>query len=276
MFKMDDSAARERGVGPANDVPTAHPVVILENEEGSGRVVIVCDHASNHVPPSLGRLGLSEADLSRHIAWDPGALAVARHLARRLDAPLVASGVSRLVIDCNRDPAMPDSILALSEDTLIPGNVSISDEERGRREASYYRPFHRMIETVVERKRRSGPVALVALHSFTPIFKGIRRPWHVGILFDRDRRLSDPIIAALAREDGLTVGANEPYNPRDRVYHTLDRHAQSQGLANVMIEVRNDLVATSEGEALWGARLAAVIAGALDRAFDTEPETPAT
>jgi predicted N-formylglutamate amidohydrolase len=274
MFNVGDSAAPQRGVGTATNIVAQEPVHI-ENAGGLGRAIIVCDHASNHIPSRLHSLGLSGSDLFRHIAWDPGALGVARVLARRLDAPLVASRVSRLVVDCNRDPAMFDSIPEVSEETAIPGNRNLPHEERARRIRDVYEPFHEAVGGLVSAKLRTGPVAVISVHSFTPIYKGHRRPWHVGILYDRDTRLSAPVLAALAAEEGLVVGANEPYNPGDRVYHTLDRHAQSRGCPSLMIEIRNDLLTDLSAEAAWGSRLAGIIKGALDGAFDTEPELPA-
>jgi predicted N-formylglutamate amidohydrolase len=262
----------DRATAPGEALPPER-AVLIENASGSGRAVIVCDHASNWMPPDLGRLGLTEADLHRHIAWDPGALAMARTIAAALDAPLVASGVSRLVIDCNRDPSAPDSIPLASEDTAIPGNAGLSDEDRRWRVENAYEPFHDAIDAVLD--ARGGPVAVIAIHSFTPVYRGVRRPWHVGVLFDRDRRLAAPLLTGLAADRSLVVGANEPYSPRDRVYHTLDRHAQQRGWPCVMIEVRNDLVTTLETQRDWGARLADAIGRTLAGALAPEPEAPA-
>ncbi|MDQ0394158.1 N-formylglutamate amidohydrolase [Labrys monachus] len=245
--------------GPEASWAVGNGAALVENADGAGRYVIVCEHASNVIPGRLGDLGLTAADLTRHIAWDPGALGVARVLARELDAPLVSCRVSRLVIDCNRDPAMFDAIPLRSEDTDIPGNAGLDEAERQRRVGEVYEPFHACIAAAVEAKRVSGPVAVIGVHSFTPVYRGALRPWHIGVLFDHDESLSAPMLAALRRDETLTVGANEPYSPGDRVYHTLDRHGQSRGLSSVMIEIRNDLLSTEQQEAIWGMKLACIL-----------------
>jgi predicted N-formylglutamate amidohydrolase len=231
--------------------------VAVENADGAGAYVILCDHASNRFPPEFGDLGLAAADREAHVAWDPGALGVSRHLSARLDAPLVYPTVSRLVIDCNRAFDAPNLIAAISERTIVPGNARITEAERRRRIAAVHEPYHAAIEALVERRLAVGhDTALIAVHSFTPIYDGVARPWHVGILFDRDRRLADRLIAQLSA-DCLTVGVNEPYSPADGVYYTLSRHAESRGLACVMVEIRNDLLAGAAEERDWAARLAA-------------------
>ena len=215
MFNAGSSTTgSDRATAPGEALPLER-AVLIENPNGNGRAVIVCDHASNWVPPTLGRLGLSESDLLRHIAWDPGALVMARTIASALDAPLVASGVSRLVIDCNRDPSAPDSVPPASEDTAIPGNIGLSDEARRWRIENAYEPFHDAVDAVLD--AGGGQLAVIAIHSFTPIYRGVRRPWHAGVLFDRDRRLAAPLLTGLAADRGLVIGANEPYSPRDRV-----------------------------------------------------------
>lgn len=233
-----------------------HWAVTIENPEGAGGAVIACDHASNHIPDKFASLGLTQADLMRHIAWDPGALGVARSLARRLDAPLVASAVSRLVIDCNRAPSDFDSIATQSEDTKIPGNEGLSEADRAWRIAEVYEPFHRALAGVMAGREASGGAALVSIHSYTPVYRGVSRPWHAGVLFDRDRRLADVFLKVLQHEKGLVVGENQPYSPKDRVYHTLDRHAQSQGVPSAMIEIRNDLIRTEDEQEKWAEILA--------------------
>jgi predicted N-formylglutamate amidohydrolase len=237
-------------------VDEATAPVVVEHAGRAGPFVILVDHASNFVPEVYGGLGLGEADLARHIAWDPGALPVARLMAEALDAPLVRATRSRLLIDLNRDPAAPDSICTLSETTAIPGNRDLSDLERARRVRDIYDPYHAAVDDLVAGRLAAGlPTALVALHSFNPVYRGVARPWPVGILFDEDRRLADPLVADL-RSQGFLVGENEPYGPWDRVYHTLERHGRSRGLPVVMIELRNDGIADPEGQQAWAARLA--------------------
>jgi predicted N-formylglutamate amidohydrolase len=233
---------------------------VVENEAGASPFVIVVDHASPHIPGEFGDMGLGEAERRAHIAWDPGALDTARLMARQLDACLVHATVSRLVLDLNRDPSAPDSITVLSETTRIPGNEGLSQAEKARRAGAYYDPYHLQIARLIDRRIAAGrATGLVALHSFTPVFKGLSRPWPVGVLFDRDERLSAGLIEALRRE-GLNVGVNQPYGPWDRVYHTLDKHAGSRGLPSVMIEVRNDEIADATGQHAWARRLADALA----------------
>ncbi|MBL8575184.1 MAG: N-formylglutamate amidohydrolase [Hyphomicrobiaceae bacterium] len=238
-------------------VEPTHPVVGIENADARGRFVLVVDHASNSVPPQYGTLGLPEAELERHIAWDPGALPVARTMARELDAALVASKVSRLVIDTNRQAGDVDLVAEVSETTVVPGNRSLDRSELSHRLDQFHAPFHAAIEALIDcRLARAQPTALVAVHTFTPVYKGISRPWDVGILFDDDDRLALPMIEALRRETGLVIGVNQPYAPVDRVYTTLDLHGRSRGLPCVMIEIRNDRVATPADQLAWGRRLA--------------------
>jgi len=236
--------------------------VRVTNRRGSSPWVIVCDHASNFVPPQYGTLGLQTADLDRHIAWDPGASAVAERMAERLDAVLVQSRVSRLVIDCNRSFDAPDLIAALSETIEIPGNRDLSADERARRIAFVHQPFHDAIDDVIRVRLRDGrPTWLVSVHSFTPVYRGVPRPWQIGIIHDDDVRLSGPLIAVLEGLGGVTVGDNQPYSPTDRVYYTLERHARSRGLPCVMIEIRNDEISEERGQLLWGDRLGDIFAG---------------
>lgn len=238
-----------------------HAPVHDENPDGTSPFVIVCDHASHRIPDGYGSLGLPTDALRAHIAWDPGALPVSRRLSAALDAPLLWPDVSRLVIDCNRALDAPDLIPLAGEGRPIPGNEGLDGEERARRLSMVHEPYHAAVERCLERRAaRRQPSALVAIHTFTPVFFGRSRPWQIGILFDDDRRLGDPIVAALAAEKDLAVGINEPYSPADGVYYTLARHARSRGLPAVMIEIRNDEVADAAGQAAWASRLGAILA----------------
>jgi predicted N-formylglutamate amidohydrolase len=227
-------------------------MVRVTNRAGKSPFLFVCDHASNYLPPDLGTLGLKDADMLRHIAWDPGALPVALKMADTLDAALVEAGVSRLAIDCNRPLDAPDLIPEISETTLIPGNAALSDKDRAGRIALSWQPFHDAIETLVEERLAAGRETwLVSIHSFTPVYKGAARPWEIGIIHDDDERLSAPLIAALKEAKRFNVGVNQPYSPADRVYFTLERHARSRGLPCAMIEIRNDEIADAAGQAKW-------------------------
>jgi predicted N-formylglutamate amidohydrolase len=226
--------------------------VRITNPGGASRFVLTCDHASNFMPAQFGTLGLPQAELSRHIAWDPGALPVARRMAEALDATLVETCVSRLVIDCNRPLDAPNLICETSEGTVIPGNADLTAEQRQARIDLAWRPFHEAIEQMVEARLAVGqPTCLISVHTFTPVYFGRARPWHVGIIHDDDTRLAAPMIARLKAQPGLTVGVNEPYSPADRVYFTLERHARPRGLPCAMIEIRSDEVADAAGHARW-------------------------
>ncbi|MBK8457456.1 MAG: N-formylglutamate amidohydrolase [Phyllobacteriaceae bacterium] len=235
--------------------------VSVVNEAGKGPFVLACDHASNRIPAGYGTFGLPAADLQRHIAWDPGALAVSEAMAATLGAPLVASTVSRLLVDCNRPLDAPDLIWEVSEDTRIPGNLGLSQTERRRRIDFAWRPFHDAIDRLIETRLAAGSaVGLVTVHSYTPVWKGVARPWHVGIIHDEDERLSAPLLAGLRAEAGLVVGDNQPYSPADRVYFTLERHARSRGLPCGMIEIRNGLIADARGQDAWADKLTRLLA----------------
>jgi len=233
--------------------------VRVTNRAGGSPFVLLCDHASNYLPAQFGTLGLEPSEMMRHIAWDPGALPVAAMLAERLDATLVESGVSRLVVDCNRPLDAHDLIPAVSETTSIPANEDLSAEQREVRIALSWQPFHNAIEAVVEeRMARRQPTVLVSIHSFTPVYRGSSRPWQIGIIHDEDRRVADPLVAALRQVPGLNIGVNEPYSPADRVYFTLERHARSRGLPCAMIEIRNDEIADAAGQGKWAGMLGGI------------------
>ena len=248
-------AARQGGVAHRDSVRVSNP-------DGSGSYIFTCDHASNALPAGFGTLGLPEEELSRHIAWDPGALPVARLLAEALDAPLVETRLSRLIVDCNRPLDAPDLVPPVSETTTIPGNASLGPAERAARVAMSWQPFHDAVEALVEKRLADGrQVRLVSVHSFTPVYKGVSRPWEIGIIHDEDTRLAAPLIAALKAVPGITVGVNEPYSPADGVYFTLEKHARARGLPCAMIEIRNDEIGDGAGQAAWAARLAVALAG---------------
>ncbi len=248
----------------SEEADAARPAGLVQvlNREGRGRVVIACDHASNRLLPEHGTLGLDAGAFERHIAWDPGALPVSLHLSKLLDAPVVAGGLSRLVIDCNRPFDAPDLIPEVSETTVIPGNAGLGQEARRRRIEVAHKPFHDAIDGILSWRLRQGMETwLISIHSFTPVYKDIPRPWQIGILHDDDERLSRPMIEAFGRLDGIVVGDNQPYSPADRVYYTLERHARSRGLPCVMIEIRNDELLSAEGQAWWGDALGGVLSG---------------
>lgn len=225
--------------------------------------VFVCEHASNRVPVALGNLGLEADQFERHIAWDPGAAPVARGLAARFGAATVLQRYSRLVIDCNREPHLPDAITVLSEETPIPGNAGLSDDARRARIAAVWAPFHAAVDKVLNRRLAEGrPTILVTVHSFTPIYRGVPRPWHVGLISTDDRRLVEPMLASLRKGADLVVGDNEPYSPKDNVDYTIRRHGRERGLPHVMIEIRNDLLTSTRDFDAWAKGLGDTLAEA--------------
>ncbi|UUX49419.1 N-formylglutamate amidohydrolase [Nisaea acidiphila] len=239
--------------------------VSVTNESGKGAAVVVCEHASNQIPPHLDGLGLDEAARQSHVAWDPGALPVASIMAATLDAPLVSSTVSRLVYDCNRPPEAESAMPSVSEIYQIPGNAGLSAADRAERVDMVYTPFRETLKGVIGRRLASGkPTAIVTVHSFTPTYKGVERPFDIGILHDTDSRLADAMLAQADAFEGLNVRRNEPYGPVDGVTHTLKLHALPHGLLNVMIEIRNDIIR----EAAQQRAMADILSGAVARALE--------
>lgn len=232
------------------------PPAMTINADGSSPFVLVCDHASNRIPEDYGDLGLSLVDRLRHIAWDPGALAVSLALTELLDAPLVHSTVSRLVIDCNRFTDSDSLMPSLSEYTEIPGNKVISTADKGNRLAQYWVPFHEAIDDLLARRRDNGlPTILVCVHSFTPIFKEFARPWPIGILPALEPTYSRAVFDALqAADPEMNVGWNEPYAGAAGYSYTVEHHGQ--GLDAVMIEIRHDEILEPKGVARWASLLA--------------------
>lgn len=232
------------------------PAIETINTDGSGNAVLVCDHASNRVPERLGTLGLAPDLLADHIGWDPGAADVARRLATHLDSPLVTSGYSRLVIDCNRPLGHAESIAERSAGVSIPGNLELSPLERSKRVDALFRPYHDAIAALLDR-RSHRPTLLISIHSFTPVLNGQPRPWHIGVSHWRDQRLASLLLGALRRTGDLTVGDNEPYPIDNGIDYTIPLHGHGRGLPSVMIEIRQDAIRTAAGAAAWAARLAA-------------------
>jgi predicted N-formylglutamate amidohydrolase len=232
--------------------PDEPPPVELFNGTGRAAVLLVCDHASPRVPRVLGQLGLPPSAFGRHIAWDIGAADVARRLATALDAPLVLSGYSRLVIDLNRRLDDPTSIPAVSDGTAVPANRGITPDEARARATALFDPYHQaVVEVVGSFAARQVVPAIVSIHSCTPVFKGFERPWHIGILWNRDPRLAVPLIERLGAMGDIAVGDNQPYSARDGHGHTVAEHAERGGLPHVLLEVRQDFIDTHQGAARW-------------------------
>lgn len=236
------------------------PVEVLR-AQGRAAIVITCDHASRATPVGLGTLGLGEHELARHIGWDIGAADIARHLSARWDAPAILSGVSRLVIDCNRHLDDPASIPAISDGVTIPANASLDDAARRDRQMRWFWPYHRAVEAIVgERMDAERPPVIVSVHSMTDTMRGRFRPWEIALSSHEDRRLTDPVLAALRTVPGLTVGDNQPYNLDPAEDYSTPAHALRHGLHHVQVEFRQDRVATRPD----AERSAAIFAAALE------------
>lgn len=222
-------------------------------------LLVLCCHASHAIPDALGGLGLTPVDRLEHIAWDPGAREVALALAARLDCPALLGGVSRLVVDLNRSPTSSELILAESDNRMVPGNLRVGDAERAARIADWHAPYHAAIDRHLDDLAGRGVApTLVAIHSFTPVWCGIARPWHAGVLWKREREPVAALIDALARQ-GLAVGDNEPYDGHVAMGYTLEQHGERRGLRHVLLELRNDLLGTREQTGAWADRLAAAL-----------------
>ncbi len=226
------------------------------NSDGTAHLVLICDHAGRAVPTALGGLGMQASDMERHIAYDIGARAVTERMSELLDATAILHNYSRLVIDCNRPLGHPESIGDVSDDTAIPGNERLSEPDALKRVDALFWPYHQTISTEIgHRWRTEGvPPVLFSVHSFTPNFGTQERPWDAGVLYNRDPRIGEPMMEIL-REQGLNIGDNEPYSGMEAAY-TIDFHGTSPGLANGVIEIRQDQVADEEGQERWAQILA--------------------
>ena len=240
--------------------PSEPPPVQVLRERGGSRFLLAADHAGRAMPRRLGTLGLPETELTRHIAWDIGIAGIAERLSAALDAPAVLQTYSRLVIDCNRDPGVPSSIPELSEATAIPGNHDLTYERREARRREIFIPYHARIRALLDGRQAAGRrTVLVALHSFTPVYLGERRPMHAALLYNRDPRLGRLLIELLRAEGNLVVGDNEPYSVSDLTDYTVPVHAERRGLPYAEVEIRQDLIADADGQAAWADRLARLL-----------------
>lgn len=236
---------------------TEAPPFQLVNPDGDPAVLLVCDHASNHIPAQYAGLGLPEAAFERHIAYDIGAADVTLALSRLLNAPAVLAGFSRLLIDPNRGADDPTLVMKLSDGAIIPGNRHADAAVIADRVRRFYQPYHSAITERIRAARARGiaPV-LLSMHSFTPVFHGHTRPWQIGILWDRDARIAQPLLASLATDRTLRVGDNQPYSG-ELVGDCMNQHGTNNGLPHVLIEVRQDLIAHPSGAQSWAQLLAA-------------------
>jgi predicted N-formylglutamate amidohydrolase len=228
--------------------------------------VVICDHAGRQLPRALGNLGLSPAELATHVAWDIGAGEVAWRLARALGTFVACQRYSRLVIDCNRPLTAPDSIVTRSERTDIPGNRCVTMPEAEARAREVFEPYHARIRAELDRRRAAGlPTVLVSMHSFTPVFMDVARPWHVGVLFNRDTRIAEPLLRLLRAEGDLIVGCNQPYAVDDHSDYSVNHHGEQREIPYVEIEIRQDLIAETAGQIDWAERFARLLPAAVPK-----------
>ncbi len=239
--------AESAGLLGPDDPPPYHVL----NPGGSSHAVLICDHASNRIPKALGDLGLEPANRGRHIAYDIGAAAVTEILSARLDAVALFCSYSRLVIDPNRPTGDLTSIREISDGTIVPGNRGLSAEDKDARTKEIFQPYHRSIAAVLGERRREGVPALISVHSFTHFMAGRERPWHIGVLANRDRRIADPLLAWWRDRTQAHLGDNKPYSGMDPYGYSIETHALPAGLPNVLLEIRQDLIRDEAGQAHW-------------------------
>lgn len=236
------------------------PPFSIERPDAASEFLLVCDHAAARLPQAMGALGLSVTQLESHIGWDIGAAGVARGLAERLDATLLLQNYSRLVIDCNRPLHADDSIATHSEWVRVDGNAQLDDAQIAARTDEVFTPYHEALSGLLDERHRAGrATVLVALHSFTPVYRGESRPWHIGVMYGRDAALGQAILRLLGRDERLVVGDNEPYALDEQVDYTLPTHGQGRGIPHVGLEIRQDLIADAGGQKNWAGRLASLL-----------------
>jgi predicted N-formylglutamate amidohydrolase len=258
---MLDARSRDEGQKRASSAQQAAgdcPYRHIEGDVSCG-LLLLCDHAANALPQAYGSLGLPPHEFHRHIAYDIGAAGLTERIAEVLSAPALLTRYSRLLIDPNRGADDPTLIMQLSDGAVVPGNATIDEAERRLRIARYYEPYHVAIEAAIDAARAAGkPPMLFSVHSFTSAWRGVQRPWHVAVLWDKDPRLALPLLHTFQAIPGVVAGNNVPYSGKLQG-DTLYRHGTMRGLAHVLIEVRQDLIMTPEGQAEWGDRLAQVL-----------------
>ncbi len=263
MFQSHE--IRARPVKPAPEEGDEGPA--FERVEGdiTRGLMVVCDHASNALPAAYGTLGLPPSQFERHIAYDIGAAQVARNVARALGVPAVLSRWSRLLIDINRDRDDPTLVMKLSDGAVVPGNREVDAAEIERRCRLYYDSYHREVDRVIDTGIEKGkPPGILSIHSFTPVWKGVVRPWHATILWDRDPRLPGALLAALKAENGLVIGDNVPYSGELKG-DSMNRHGTRRGIAHGLIEIRQDLIGHEAGVASWSEKLVRIMTEIMNR-----------
>ena len=256
---MPDTAASASQLEPILG-PDDPPPFSRFNWSGGAPLFLLCDHASNRVPQRLDCLGLDPANLRRHIGWDIGAAELTKTLATRLDSPAILAGFSRLVIDNNRSPDDPTSVPEISDGVIVPGNRGITAADRTARLDAIFTPYHAQVDEKIEDLLAAGPAPMIlSIHSFTPVMRGEERPWHVSVLWKSDPRLPQAILQHFRSKPGICAGDNVPYSAHEGYGYTVECHAEPRGVANALLEVRQDLIDTAAGVAEWGEMLTEVL-----------------
>lgn len=238
-------------IGPGDPPPFS-----IQNEDGRAPFLLVCDHASRAIPRAMRQLGVADWVLERHVAFDIGAADLTRALARRFDAPAVMAGYSRLIIDLNRDLGAASSVVRVSDGIAIPGNLDLDEAAKQQRVTTFFDAYHGAIAERLDAFERRGQVpALISVHSCAPVYRRAKRPWHIGVMWDRDPRIARALMARLSQVDGLCVGDNQPYSGRHAEDFTVDHHGERRGLPCVGVEVRQDLLDTPENLDRWARTL---------------------
>jgi predicted N-formylglutamate amidohydrolase len=262
--KVEDSPHNQADGAESLLGPDDPPPFTRYNSDGSARVLIVADHSGRAFPRRLGQLGVADWVLDEHVAWDIGSADVAHYLSQRFDTPLICANYSRLVVDSNRRPDDPTSCIPVSAGIAIPGNLDLSEADRAARRAAIFDPYHDAVSEQLRRMRAQGYApALISIHSCTPVFDQLVRPWHFGVLWDSDPRIAKPLLENLQALDGVCVGDNEPYSGRDPHDYTMDHHGEANRLPHVSVEVRQDLIDTPAGADRWAGLLAGALADIL-------------
>jgi predicted N-formylglutamate amidohydrolase len=255
--------------------PDEAPPFTVEHPDGTSPFFLTADHAGKLLPRRLGDLGVSAAERERHIGWDIGIAGTSRRLADKLDAFLILQTYSRLAIDCNRSPEVASSICVLSELTEIPGNRNLSAAQRQMRAAEIFEPYQARIVAELDRRKAQGrPTVLIAMHSFTPVYKGVARPWHIGVLYNRDPSFAHILRDLLKTEGDLVVGDNEPYFISDESDYGIPVHGERRRIPHVELEIRQDLIAGEAGQEAWAGRLARLLPRAYERLVSTSSRKP--
>jgi predicted N-formylglutamate amidohydrolase len=244
--------------------PGDPPPFMTYNDHGQAPVLLVADHASPFFPAAMNQLGLADWVLEQHVAWDIGSDRLTHFLADALDAPAVLAGFSRLIVDPNRKLDDPTAFIEISDGIAIPGNIDLDEEQKALRVQSFFNPYHGMIARRIEEFGQRGVVpALISIHTCTPVFDRIVRPWHIGIMWDTDPRIAVPLIEHFSASPDICIGDNEPYSGKHPHDFTIDHHAEPAGLPHVGIEVRQDLVTDDQGARKWAGILHTALADIL-------------